>query len=180
VRQCHRVQTSIVKQVWIVIWTWYFTNNNIYIDPRSIPIRLAKFERNFTKCSFYFVMQFMSKRKSYLETGVDVSIRYSFYKWLSPPCTITIEYILKSRRYLGWECEGVANIVLVGRQLALLTHTPLLRPDSLGHKSNPVPRCARGHNSCHTHMLTCTTSQIPHKNYCSASTCIFLVIYMYI
>ena len=48
--------------------TWYFINNNIYIDYGNIPIRLVKFERNFTKRNFYFGTQFMSKCNYYFET----------------------------------------------------------------------------------------------------------------
>ena len=43
-------------------------SNNTYIVSRNISVRLAKFERNFTKHDFYFVTQFMSKRKFYFET----------------------------------------------------------------------------------------------------------------
>jgi hypothetical protein len=39
-----------------------------YIVFGNIPIRLAKFEENFTKRNFYFVTQFMSKCNFYLET----------------------------------------------------------------------------------------------------------------
>ena len=34
--------------------------NNNYIVFGNILVRLAKFERNFIKCNFYFVTQFMS------------------------------------------------------------------------------------------------------------------------
>ena len=33
----------------------------------NIPIRLTKFERNFTKRNFYFITQLMSKRNFYFE-----------------------------------------------------------------------------------------------------------------
>ena len=42
--------------------------HNIYIIYGNIPVRLARFERNFTKCNFYFVTRFMSKRNFYFET----------------------------------------------------------------------------------------------------------------
>ena len=56
--------------------TWQFINNHIYIVLGNIPIRLAKFERNFIKHNFYFVTQFMSICNFYLETeGVLLNIR---------------------------------------------------------------------------------------------------------
>ena len=46
-----------------------------YIVSGNIPIRLAKFERNFTKCTFYFVTHFMSKRSFYFDTkGVIINV----------------------------------------------------------------------------------------------------------
>jgi hypothetical protein len=39
-----------------------------YIVSGNIPVRLAKFERKFTKRNFYFVTQFMSRCDFYLET----------------------------------------------------------------------------------------------------------------
>ena len=33
----------------------------------NIPIHLAKFEREFTKRNFYFIMEYMSKRNFYFE-----------------------------------------------------------------------------------------------------------------
>ena len=105
------------------------------------------------------------------------------YKSLSPPSTGTIEYIHSERGaqdIWGWECEGLANIVLVGCQLALLTHTHpppfTARSIPLNTKSNPVPRCAWGHNSFyhpHAHLHNMNP-------YYSASTSIFLVEYLYI
>jgi hypothetical protein len=60
-------------------------NNNIYIVSGNIPIRLAKFERNFTKRNFYFVTQFMSKRNFYFETeGVLCVLKINNYKAQSP------------------------------------------------------------------------------------------------
>ena len=51
----------------------WFSNNIVYIDFDNIPVCLAKFERNFTKRKFYFVMQFMSKRYFYFEMeGVEM------------------------------------------------------------------------------------------------------------
>jgi hypothetical protein len=46
----------------------YFIINNIYIVSGNIPLRLAKFERNFTKRDFYFVKHFMSKHNFYFKT----------------------------------------------------------------------------------------------------------------
>jgi hypothetical protein len=54
-----------------------FINNNIYIVYGNIPIRLVKFERNFTKHEFYFVTHFVSKHNIYFETeGVLVKQCY--------------------------------------------------------------------------------------------------------
>jgi hypothetical protein len=39
-----------------------------YIVFGNIPVRLAKFERKFTKHNFYFVTQFVSRCNFYLET----------------------------------------------------------------------------------------------------------------
>jgi hypothetical protein len=41
--------------------------NCFYIVYSKIPVRLAKFESNFTKRNFYFVTQFMSKCNFYFE-----------------------------------------------------------------------------------------------------------------
>jgi hypothetical protein len=50
-----------------------------YIVFGNIPIRLAKFERNFRKHNFYFVTQFMSKCNLYLETeGVHLRMCLPF------------------------------------------------------------------------------------------------------
>ena len=41
----------------------------------NIPIRLARFERNFTKRNVYLVMQFLSKHNFYFETeGVQAMV----------------------------------------------------------------------------------------------------------
>jgi hypothetical protein len=53
-----------------------------YIVSSNIPIRLAKFERNFTKCNFYFVTQFMFKYNFYFETeGVSTYIHTYIHTW---------------------------------------------------------------------------------------------------
>ena len=56
--------------------------NCFYIVYSKIPVRLAKFESNFTKRNFYFVTQFMSKLTFYFETeGVlckNLQIWYQF------------------------------------------------------------------------------------------------------
>ena len=49
-------------------------SNKIYIVSDNIPIRLTKFERNFTKHTFCFVTQIISKRNFCFETeGVYLS-----------------------------------------------------------------------------------------------------------
>jgi hypothetical protein len=56
----------------------------IYIVYGNIPVRLAKFERNFTKRNFYFVTQFMSKCNFYFETeGIHMNPipPHSLYIW---------------------------------------------------------------------------------------------------
>ena len=47
-----------------------------YIVYGNVPVCLAKFEKNFTKCDFYFVTQFMSKCNFYLEMeGIQLKCR---------------------------------------------------------------------------------------------------------
>ena len=57
---------------------------HIYIVSGNIPIRLAKFERNFTKHNYYFVMQFMSKHNFYFEANGVVHKKF-------PPLNFTLD-----------------------------------------------------------------------------------------
>ena len=57
------VQLSIVKQVSIIVRLGSSSTTTFYIVYGNIPVRLTKFEINFTtKRNVYFVTQFMSKR----------------------------------------------------------------------------------------------------------------------
>ena len=59
---------------------WYQLNKNeVSLQLLCTPIRLAKFERNFTKRNFYFITHFMSKGSFYFETE-RVTQQHSYEK----------------------------------------------------------------------------------------------------
>jgi hypothetical protein len=120
----------------IVVLEWgTFLSNNIYIVFGNIPVHLVKFERNFTKCNFYVITEFMSKRNFYFETqGVDVrehEIQTKQHPRTVLDCCVGIRHVYQR------ESERDLPSILASHQFAAVSQGPRLC--SRTHTKPPLP-----------------------------------------
>jgi hypothetical protein len=120
----HKPNNTHIQYLIVVLEWGTFLSNNIYIVFGNIPVRLVKFERNFTKCNFYVITEFMSKRNFYFETqGVDVrehEIQTKQHPHTVLDCCVGIRHVYQRER------ERDLPSILASHQFAAVSQGPRL------------------------------------------------------